>query len=181
MIFLSLLLIYFAQVDVNDKPPCIFSKPDTSVASILLEDSASSSRVIGSQYVLNDQDNLIYLSQDKKQILTLFFHGGDSPNQFSEFEVRNAKKSRTKKHLSIAVFRTNSGIELGISKIDVISKLGNCYVVSKTNNGHEILNYKISDMKDSEFLRRYNMPSYYAEYEFKKDTLLRFKFGFEYP
>lgn len=33
----------------------------------------------------------------------------------------------------------------------------------------------------NDFLNRYNMPIYYAEYNFENAYLKRFEFGFEYP
>src|SRR5579872_1530961 len=127
MIFLFFALLFFVQdkiVSHDVVPRCHLILPDTAVADIRIEDSESLLRVIGSEPLLNDDDlpNVSYLSQDKKKTLTLFFHPGSTANAFSEFEVRYTKKFSNKNLLN-GTFRTNSGIELGISKIDVISKL----------------------------------------------------------
>ena len=185
---MALFFLIFICFTLGDKfshqRGCHFSNLDTVVVGIRIEDSESALRVIGSEPLLNDDalPNASYLSHDKKQMLTLFFHPGASKNEFSEFEVRYAKKFRNKKILTTNIFRTNCGTELGMSEKDITSKIGDCYETKKKTHGGEILKYEITNSRhDEEFLTRYNMPEYYAEYEFKNDSLVRFKFGFEYP
>lgn len=163
---------------------CPFANLDTVVAGIRIEDGESTLRVIGGDPLLNDDalPNASFLSQDKKQTLTIYFHPGDSKDDFSEFEVRYTSKFRNKNVLTPDVFRTNSGIELGMSEKDITTKIGDCYKAKKNTHGNKVVRYEITNNKhDEEFLTRYNMPEYYAEYEFKNDKLVKFRFGFEYP
>ena len=44
-----------------------------------------------------------------------------------------------------------------------------------------IIKYLYGDYKNSEFLKFYNMPSYYGEYKFLNGKLIDFQFGFNYP
>ncbi|MEI6695673.1 MAG: hypothetical protein WCO13_06370 [Bacteroidota bacterium] len=170
---------------INSTYPCQLSSPDTSVFGIKLNDSQSKIKQIGDQFELrNDNEDLPYekfCSLDKQQTLTLFFHPGGSKNEFSEFQVSYYSKKDAAAVVKTAVFKTEKGIELGLSIQKLIAVLGNCFKTVKTNKNTEIIKYQIDDYKHSDFLKRYNMPVYYAEYEFKNDKLIRFRFGFEYP
>lgn len=41
--------------------------------------------------------------------------------------------------------------------------------------------YLLDDYAHSTFLQRYNMPLYYATFDFDQGYLVGFQFGFEYP
>ncbi|MFZ4414741.1 MAG: hypothetical protein ACOYOV_16775 [Bacteroidales bacterium] len=170
---------------INSTHSCQLSSPDTSVFGIKLNDSQSKINQVGDQFELrNDNEDLPYekfCSLDKQQILTLFFHPGGSKNEFSEFQLTYYSKKDAAAVVKTAVFKTEKGIELGLSMQKLIAVLGYCFKTVKTNKNTEIIKYQIDDFKHSEFLKRYNMPLYYAEYEFKNDKLIRFRFGFEYP
>jgi hypothetical protein len=65
---------------------------------------------------------------------------------------------------------------LGISFDDVKKIKGDNF--TKTGN---IVVYEISDYEKSKFLKRYNMPFYLLNLEFKDDILIKYSFGFSYP
>lgn len=164
---------------------CQFNKPDTSVFNIILLDSQSAVRQVGESYVLiDDHKDMLrkhFCSQDKTQTLTLFFHYGGGKNEVAEFQVKQYELSDSATTLKTNSFLTNSGIKLGISRQQVTSILGNCFKTVSKNAITETIKYQIDDFNHSAFLSRYNYPSYYAEYEFKENKLVRFRFGFEYP
>lgn len=65
----------------------------------------------------------------------------------------------------------------------MISKLGGCYKLLDSTEHNLSIEYRM-DMEQgpkSEFLYRYNMPIYFAQYDFKNNKLQKFIFGFEYP
>jgi hypothetical protein len=69
---------------------------------------------------------------------------------------------------------TQKGIFLGMSKEELISKLG------KPKLGlDDMLEYKAKN--DAGILAKYNMPIYYGKYTFRKNKLVSISFGFEYP
>ena len=85
--------------------------------------------------------------------------------------------------LKIETFQTEKGIRLGLTKQQVIEKIGSCYaVVDSTKDCIEIY-YRIENPKDSKtkILESNNMPVYYSTYTFCKDKLRYYEFGFEYP
>jgi hypothetical protein len=80
-------------------------------------------------------------------------------------------------------FKTEKGIMLGLNKEQIISKLGNCYVVKDSVEGYMELYYRIEEPNDTrtKLLQNQNMPVYYASYTLRNDKLQKFEFGFEYP
>lgn len=101
-------------------------------------------------------------------------------NEFSEFQVRyynsvNQDLKITQKN----IFESENKIKLGITVGDLRSIKGEPYKI--TTKQTTCFYYKIDDYENSEFLNRYNYPSYYANYEFKNGYLIEFSFGFEYP
>lgn len=169
------------KIDTN----CQLSNPDTSVFDIILYDRESSIRQVGEKFApIEEGMDMPYenfCTEDKKQTLTLFFHYGGFKNSFAEFQVKTYSPSDSAALLKTTSFVTNSGIKLGISKIKVVSILGNCFKTIQNDKSKEIIKYIINDFEHSSFLKRFNMPIYYAEYEFESDKLIRFRFGFEYP
>ena len=77
--------------------------------------------------------------------------------------------------------KTESGIKIGISKKELLAIKGDDFTNKQVGN-QEVLSYKIDDFSSSSFLKKYNMPVYFAEYWFTNDDrLVKYKFGFEYP
>jgi hypothetical protein len=163
--------------------PCVFNNPDTSLSSIKLRDPESATKILKVKR-LNGDTTYYFQNEDKKQILGVTVHPGDGYSQVSIFQVKYVDNSKTKATpIAINQFATEKGIRLGLTKSEVVSKLGSCYDTSDgTKDVVEII-YRIEAPQDSKtkFLQRQNMPIYYATYKFKSDKLIEYEFGFEYP
>ena len=158
--------------------------PDTIIGKISLINSQNVDSYLGNDVMstLNDDGlpNSSVISKDMKQRLTFYFHPGSKIKEFSEFHVSyndGAKKNDIT--AEDAEFISESGIKLGMSLDDFLIIKGEPDKLEK--NKTTIYYYKIDEFENSDFLKRYNMPIYYAEYEFEQDYLIAFKFGFEYP
>jgi len=80
----------------------------------------------------------------------------------------------------VVSFKTGKNISLGLSREKVVSILGDGFQ-EKSKENLIILKYVIDNFNSSPFLKFYNMPIYYGEYQFKNNMLTKFSFGFEYP
>jgi hypothetical protein len=141
-------------------------------------------KILGKQLDLEDDSNNVFCSNDKRQKLGLKVHAGDNRNEVSIVSISYLKDQKEKiKVLNFKAFKTEKGIKLGLSKNELIKKLGHCYLAKDSSKTSIELNYKIELPKDSKtsFLRKNNMPIYYANYTFKADKLENIEFGFEYP
>ena len=111
-------------------------------------------------------------------------HPGDGYNEVSIFEVGCSNKiSKGDNFLNYDNFTTEKGIKLGLTKNQIVAAFGNCYhTKDRIELGIKTI-YRIELPQDTknDFLTNQNMPIYYVEYQFKKDKLIRFEFGFEYP
>lgn len=179
-IFLSVTKVY-AQVEFV---------PDSVInRMVILENATSVEKSLGDCMPLLDKNadlpSVVFYNVSGTQYLKLIFHPGNPKNQFSYFEVgsTNDKPQKNRKKpskTSSQNFTTQSGIRLGMSKRDLVSIKGFKYRQSLINKT-QVIDYKIDNIKKSDFLRRYNMPEYTARYFFQKDILIKFSFGFEYP
>lgn len=163
---------------------CDFFEPDTSLDGIELRNSNSADKVIGTDNKTDEKEQYHFYSLMDAETLTLTQHPGDGKNQISVFSVSYSDKAdHGYKQLKVETFQTEKGIKLGLTKQQVIDKLGNCYaLVDSTKDCIEIY-YRIENPKDSKtkILESNNMPVYYATYIFCKDKLRYYEFGFEYP
>ena len=161
---------------------------DTSINGLLfLNNAASIQSVFGNIMPLTNKNaDLPYLyviSNKKKEYLKLVVFPGSSANNVSQFEVGYApslsgmdiKQTSNDEH-----FMTESMIMLGMSKSEIIKTKGSSYVTIQKGN-EQTLRYFIDNYDRSTFLKRYNMPIYFAEYVITNDHLIRYSFGFEYP
>ncbi len=163
---------------------CDFLEPDTSLCGLSLRNSKSSNKVIGTENKIDEKQQYHFYSNFDSETLTLTQHPGDSKNQISVFSVTYSDKAyHSYKQLNFDTFKTEKGIKLGMSKKDVVERLGNCYVTIDSTKDLVELYYRIENPKDTKtkLLSRNNMPVYYATYGFWKDELKQFEFGFEYP
>lgn len=183
-IFLITVLTSFGQTNVSTVD-CQLTNPDTSVFNIILNDRESSIKQVGEKFAPIERRNMDlpyenFCSQDGKQTLTLFFHYGGVKNEFSEFQVKYYSASDSATIVKTNNFVSSKGIKLGLSKKQVVFIFGNCFMTIKKDKYSETIKYHIDDFNNSKFLQRFKYPSYYAEYEFQADKLVRFRFGFEY-
>jgi len=166
------------------KNNCKFSEPDTSLCGISLRNSKSADKIIGTENKTDEREQYHFYSLMDAETLTLTQHPGDGNNQISVFSVSYSDKAyHGYKQLNFETFKTEKGIKLGMSKKEVINRLGNCYVSVDSTIDLIELYYRIENPKDSrtKILETNNMPVYYATYGFWKDELKQFEFGFEYP
>lgn len=159
-------------------------KPDTLIGQISLVNSKNVQSFLGEnvmdRLVDDGLPNSIVISKDSKQRLTFYFHPGGVKNEFSEFRVNYFdQKGRDEFVTDEKEFVTESGIKLGMTMGELRAIKGE--PDSLTNNETITFHYRIDDFQNSEFLRSYNMPIYYANYKFKNGYLIEFRFGFEYP
>ena len=111
-------------------------------------------------------------------------HPGDSYSEVSIFNISYADKSKLNlREINSKEFETEKGIKLGISKRQIIQKLGTCYVAKDSSQNSIELNYRLELPNDSKtkILKTNNMPIYYASYKLTNDKLENIEFGFEYP
>jgi len=166
---------------------CDFFTPDTSIYGIKLSDTTSVLKVIGAKYkIVEDKSRelpyMSYVNNDGREEIFLIVHYESPRYEFNEVEVNmEASPGVTSNKIAVDHFTTGLGIHIGMTKADVISRLGSCYTSSLDHMGNEELHYRLHDYNNSDFLKRYNMPLYYGFYTFKSSILIKFKFGFGHP
>ncbi|MCC6725955.1 MAG: hypothetical protein IT258_15715 [Saprospiraceae bacterium] len=163
---------------------CVFSDPDTSVAGIKIRNIESSLTILGKQMKLEGDSTHVFYSSDKKQKLGLTVHPGENYSQVSIFNISYSDNSKQNvQQIKSKEFETEKGIKLGISKREIIEKLGTCYVAKDSTKNGLVLNYRLELPNDSKtkLLKSNNMPIYYAIYRLTNDKLENIEFGFEYP
>lgn len=166
------------------KNNCTFAEPDTSLNGITLRNSQSADFVIGTDNKVDENGQYHFYSLMHTETLKLTQHPGDRKNQISVFSVSYADKGdHGYKQIKVETFQTEKGIKLGLSKQQLIEKLGNCYAIVDSTEHCIELYYRIENPKDSKtkFLEINNMPAYYARYTLCGDKLRHYEFGFEYP
>lgn len=118
----------YEAIDKLKASGCILTDPDTSVAGIILRSSESAIAVIGNKDKPDSLDQYHYYSINEREALTLTQHAGDGMHNISIFNIAKAgKKTQGYRVLNIDTFKTEKGIATGMSKKDVIEKLGSCY------------------------------------------------------
>jgi hypothetical protein len=163
---------------------CAFIDPDTSVAGIKISNTESTLSILGKQTKLEGDSTHVFYLSDKKQKLQLTVHPGSYYSQVSIFNISYSEISnQNARQIKTREFETEKGIKLGISKKEIIEKLGNCYLAKDSTKNSIELNYRIELPYDSKtkLLTTNNMPIYYATYKLKNDKLKNIEFGFEYP
>lgn len=116
--------------------------------------------------------------------MSLTQHPGDGQYQVSIFRVEHAKKDDYGyRKLDVDTLKTEKGIMLGMSKGEIIDRLGNCYASLDSTKEYIELYYRIEAPQDTKthLLAKHNMPIYYASYKIRNGGLEKFEFGFEYP
>ncbi|WP_217604408.1 hypothetical protein [Chitinophaga sp. GbtcB8] len=163
-----------------------YLKPDTAVNKININDYESTELVLGKNSWSKQFEQagslprIEVVNKTGTQILRLFFHYGGSKNSVDEFEIINIdsayKIPKQAIHLKDGQFITSNKICLGISKEDLVKKLGNSY---KSSISGEVERLVYTADSKSDFVRRYNQHGYYIRCVFKDDVLIKYSFGFE--
>lgn len=129
-------------------------------------------------------DRVFLKNKSNTQYLILGINYGEKKNQFKEAEITNdlnfeqyfiQNDSLDFYTLDTEIFKTDSSIQLGMNKQDIINIKG--------LNFREIedgISY-ILEYPNSKILKEYNMPIYYARFYFKENVLVKYSFGFETP
>lgn len=191
LLFIILLSFYFSistsQIFGQNKEKNHLS-PDISInKEVFLRNPISVENVFGNISLLMNQDKnfpyVYFINRTKKQYLKMVFFPGDVKNSISQFEVGYVLNLENEKlnHISFGdTFVTESGIFLGLSKEEVLRIKG---IPSEKIQLDDtlIIKYIIDNYNTSDFLKKHNMPIYFAEYWIVEDKVIKFKFGFEYP
>ena len=165
---------------------CRMKGPDVSIDGIVLTDRESAIKVVGTGARLNESEDDLpharFVSTNGAQELVLFAHYGAIEDEYAEAEVRVAgAEALTLKDLPIESFKTGRGVELGMSVGQVQALFGTCFK-SRQKTGQDLFfEYEIANADRDPELKNFGYPVYYAEYEFKRGKLVRFRFGFAYP
>jgi len=166
------------------KSGCFLANPDTSICGIKIRDAESATRIVGNKNKADSIGQYHFYSKLESETLTLTQHPGDGASQISLFKVEYSNKaSYNYRRLPVDAFESEKGIKLGMTKGQIIARLGNCYAGLDSTNGYIELHYRIELPKDSrtKLLQSNSMPAYYASYKLWNDKLGKFEFGFEYP
>lgn len=165
---------------------CRMKEPDLSISGIQLTNSDSAVRVVGASPPLveteDDLPHARFVSTNGAQEMVLFAHYGAVSDEYAEVEVRVAgPEALALTDLPIESFKTGRGVELGMSSEKVLGLFGTCLKSRQKSGSGLFLEYEIDDADRDAELKGYGFPIYYAEYEFKSDKLIRYRFGFAYP
>lgn len=162
------------------------TSPDTEISGITLTNSESVHKVVGDNAELIDDDHDLphvrFVSTNGAEELVLFLPYGADPDAYAEVEVRIAgTEALTLRDLPIQSFKTGRGVALGMTVKEVEALFGRC-VKSRQKDGNELfIEYEITDADSDPELGSFGYPLYFAEYEFQRGKLVRFRFGFAYP
>ena len=88
------------------------------------------------------------------------------------------KEALTLDSLPVEAFVTGRGIALGMTPDEVIARFGRCVQSREQGGAGETIQYVIERADDDPELKTYGYPFYYAEYEFERGKLVRYRFGF---
>ncbi|NNG01442.1 MAG: hypothetical protein HKM93_18785 [Desulfobacteraceae bacterium] len=106
-------------------------------------------------------------------LIQFIVHPGSLKSEISEISIICGQiKDQAQKYPGRAV--TTKGISLGISKAELIGKIGEPMLVIGDR-------YEYRSEYHPGIQKKYNMPLYYGKYTFMNDKLISFSFGFEYP
>ena len=165
---------------------CRMKAPDLSVYGVKLVDAESAAQKVGPGAKLEDDSDDLpharFVSSNGVEELILFSHYGADPDEYAEVEVRLAgEEALALPALPTDSFVSEHGIALGMTPAEVEKRFGPCIKSRDDSGASEVIQYEIADADRDEELKAYGYPSYYAEYEFERGKLIRYRFGFEYP
>lgn len=183
---LLLILSAFWLLPGEASAKCRMKSPDVTIIGLKLTDGESATKAVGSVVRLEESEDDLpharFVSTNGSQELVLFVPYGADSNEFAEVEVRIAgAEALALKDLPIESFKTGRGVELGMTIKQVEALFGRC-AKSRQKNGDEFfIEYEIENADRDSELKGFGFPVYYAEYEFERGKLIRYRFGFAYP
>ena len=163
--------------------------PDVSFAGLPLMTMIGHTDILGDlhQYHIFDSAGVarsyVFINDSLHQYIKLTSFPGGSLESFDRIEVGYTKDLPSEGHINhhrFAVFTSESGVRLGMSRAELVKIKGSPPHITKTSSG-ELYTYKITDIAKSPFLQKYHMPEYTAAFSFTKDKLTDYDFGFPYP
>ena len=149
---------------------------DTTINGIKLNDCDTIEKLFGDNYILlpdiDDLPSIQILNNKESQLLTMYMWNGSSKCDFSQFQVEltstNKKYLQKPFKLTLNNFKSGKTIYLGITSDQLKSKIGKPNEIRK-EKGLIIFSYQqFNDL-------------YFADYYFKTDKLIKFRYGNEYP
>ncbi len=154
----------------------IFQFKDTTINGIKLNDCDTIEKLFGYNYsLLPDIGNLPsiqILNKSESQLLTMYMWNGNTKCDFSQFQIEftstNPKYLQKPFKLNLDNFKFGKTIYLGINSDELKSKIGEPNEIRK-EKGLTIFSYQ-----------QYN-DLYFADYYFKTDKLIKFRYGNKYP
>lgn len=165
---------------------CKISLMETDINGVRLGDEASSERVLGAPEALpfdgGDMPTLLLFNRERSEMAILTQYPGSVRGSFSVIEVRSAvgASRRPGKMLEADHLASERGVRLGVSQDFVTDLLGLCFTPKKTKGGRVTIRYETED-REHPFLKRVGMPNYFAEYTFRNNRLVAFRYGSDYP
>jgi hypothetical protein len=162
--------------------------PDTSInGKLYLKNASSIKSALGDITQLLDHDadlpDVVFANKSGKEYIRMFVYPGSTKNSVDMFEIGYSSLlplNVCTNQSDFICFETEHHIKLGMTQEQLISIEGKHYT-SKKSEETTIISYTLNDFNNSNFLKRFNMPSYLYELWFKKNKLIKFRFGFEYP
>lgn len=171
---------------------CISFQYDIGISGIKLENANSVTTALGKnswsrEFEKEDgfgMPRIEIINADKTQLLRLGFFEGDFENNVQAFQIQylpaNYKLSTKTAKINTPNFISTLHIKLGMTKAEIIAKIGKGYKTSK-EKGLEKLKWYTNDPK-SAFLKKYSAIGYSIECTFNASgQLSEYYFGFEYP
>ncbi len=170
------------------------------VAGHDLSKDAGARKLIGTDYKRLDVNRetdfpwAVFLSTDGTQSLAMMSHPGGTQYDYQEYEIKYLSLSKKDvlgesvayyigheipdQKLPAREFVTGGGIRLGVTKNVVTARMGPCNRIFKRRGDMETIRY-VLEGENHPLLKKHGMPSTYAEYQFKRGRLVRFRFGFD--
>lgn len=179
-------MLVVVAAHATDNAPSPPRQAETAISGVFLNDPQSAKTPWGINVELDDPESdhprAYVCNQDKSEKLTLIYYEGDTANIISEFRAETVQTRYADCALPsqpIAHFVTAKGVALGMAKSELIRILGNDYIEHRQPD-ETVLIYRI-DNQESGFLQRHGVSSYYGQYHFQGNRLVKFAFGFEFP
>lgn len=181
-----LIIVVSWSLAATAEAKCRMKNPDTSISGIVLTDRESAIQVAGAGARLYESEDDLpharFVSTNGAEELVLFAHYGADEDEYAEAEVRVASaEALALKDLPIESFTTGRGVRLGMSVREVQALFGTCFKTRQKTGQELFFEYEIAKADRDPDLKTFGYPIYYAEYEFQRGKLVRFRFGFAYP
>jgi hypothetical protein len=155
---------------------------DMGIAGIQFANLNSSKKVLGEDFVKNNtrSSTVKIYNQTKTEELSMKSARNGEKFVFYEFHWKlvNPEKVGNVKTLDIPSFKTTSGIQMGMSKQQIISIFGKSYR-SLPSYGIKIVKYSLDQRSDSSILKSLGKKKYFSQYTIKADKLTEAHWGFK--